>query len=152
MNRADWAERALRLYSRAIGLIDPVRLHAWADLGLTMPTLKVLYRLRDDPGTPAGVLATQLGVTPSTVTGLVDRLVRQDLVRREEDPSDRRLVRNFLTVEGLQTIGDLERRSRALITGILAELDEDELAQLIQALSALLDAAERRTARSAVSG
>lgn len=150
MNRTELAEQTLRLYSRAIGLIDPVRLHAWSDLGLTMPTLKVLYLLRDDPGTPAGVLAAQLGVTPSTVTGLVDRLVRQNLVRRNEDPLDRRLVRNFLTDEGLQATSDLERRSRSLMTDILAELDDETLGQLVQALSALLQAAERRSARAAV--
>src|SRR5579883_334016 len=149
MSREQKRDEALRLYTRAIGLVDPVRLRAWSDLGLTMPTLKVLYLLRQDPGTPAGALASMLGVTPSTVTGLVDRLVKQNLVSRHEDRQDRRLVRNFLTEDGLRAINDLERQSRAIMTNIVDELDDDALAGLVQALGDLLAAAERHAAQTA---
>ncbi|HZU77174.1 MAG TPA: MarR family transcriptional regulator, partial [Dehalococcoidia bacterium] len=100
MRREDLVEEALRLYLLAVGIVDPVRLRAWADLGLTMPTLKVLLLLREEPGAPSGVLAARLGVSPSTVTGLVDRLAARGFVRRHEDREDRRLVRNVLTEEG----------------------------------------------------
>ena len=39
-----------------------------------------------------GQLAASLAVTLSTVTGIVDRLVEHQMVVREEDPHDRRLV------------------------------------------------------------
>jgi DNA-binding MarR family transcriptional regulator len=144
MERGERMEEALRLYSAAVGLTDPVRFDAWSSLGLTMPTLKVLFLLRENPGSPSGALATRLGVTPSTVTGLVDRLVRQDLVRREEDRGDRRIVRNFLTPDGSHAVGDLERKSRSLLLGLLDELDDAQLDQLIAALGDLTRVAEHR--------
>jgi DNA-binding MarR family transcriptional regulator len=139
--RAQLLEEALVLYVAAVRLLDPVRLRAWSDMGLTMPALKLLVCLRDEPGAPSGVLATHLGVSPSTVTGLVDRLVRQGLVRRGEDREDRRLVRNMLTPEGIRTVGELERQSRDLMQSILTRLDDRQLAQLVTALQDLNDAA-----------
>src|SRR5579875_3476096 len=147
MTRTQDTDRALTLFNAAVTLVDPVRLRAWADLGLTVPTLKVLFLLREGPGMPAGLLAQQLGVTPSTITGLVDRLVAQGLVRREEDPRDRRLVRNYLTTEGASTAGDIQRQARDLIAQVLAELDDAQLNRLCTALEDLIDAAKRVDAR-----
>lgn len=143
MSRAHETGRALDLFAAAVALVDPIRVRAWADLGLTVPTLKVLFLLRAQGGMPAGLLATQLGVTPSTITGLVDRLVAQGLVRREEDPRDRRLVRNFLTADGQETVGELQREARATIEEALGELSEEQLARLIAALGDLVEAAQR---------
>lgn len=150
MTRTQDTERALQLFNTAVTLIDPVRLRAWADLGLTVPTLKVLFLLREGPGMPAGLLAQQLGVTPSTITGLVDRLVAQGLVRREEDPRDRRLVRNYLTDDGASTAGDIQRQARDLVSRVLAELDDDQLSRLCLALGDLVDASRKLDARPLV--
>ncbi len=146
MNRAEQTERAIDLFSSVVTLFDPIRLHAWAELGLTLPTLKVIVLIRAEPGAPSGVIASRLGVTPSTVTGLVDRLVNQGLVRREEDARDRRLVRNFLTEAGERTVGDLERRAREAIGALLAELSEAQLDQLVDGLDGVIAVARRRTA------
>ena len=150
MTRAQDTERALQLFNTSVTLIDPVRLRAWADLGLTVPTLKVLFLLREGPGMPAGLLAQQLGVTPSTITGLVDRLVAQGLVRREEDPRDRRLVRNFLTEDGTSTAGDIQRQARDLVSRVLAELDDEQLERLCVALNDLVEASHKLDARPLV--
>jgi DNA-binding MarR family transcriptional regulator len=143
MTREQETDRALELFNATVTLVDPVRLRAWADLGLTVPTLKVLLLLREHPGMPAGLLAQQLGVTPSTITGLVDRLVAQGLVRREEDPRDRRLVRNYLTPVGASTVGDIQRHARELVSNVLAKLDDEQLTRLCAALGDLIDASHR---------
>lgn len=144
MNRSQETSRAVDLFAAAVALVDPIRVRSWADLGLTVPTLKVLFLLRAQGGMPAGVLATELGVTPSTITGLVDRLVAQRLVRREEDPRDRRLVRNFLTTDGQETVGDLQRDAREIVEGLLTELSDDQLGRLVESLEDLMVASKRR--------
>lgn len=59
-------------------------------LGITdMKTLGVL--LREGPMT-AGHVARRLSLTTGAVTNLIDRLERQDLVKRVADPKDRRKV------------------------------------------------------------
>jgi DNA-binding MarR family transcriptional regulator len=146
VNRAEQTERAIDLFSTVVTLFDPIRLQAWAELGLTLPTLKVIVLIRAEPGAPSGMIASRLGVTPSTVTGLVDRLVSQGLVRRQEDERDRRLVRNFLTVAGERTVGDLERRAREAIGDLLTELSEVQLDRLVEGLDDVIAVAKRRAA------
>ncbi len=134
-------EKALRLYIRAVGVLDTLRVRMWKELEITVTQLRVLFILRDVPGAPAGFLADRLRVTPPTVTGLVDRLVRMGFVRREEDPEDRRLVRNYLTDRGLQVVGEVEREGRAYLTSVLSRLTPPQIERLAAALEDLVAAA-----------
>jgi len=135
-------EDAMRLYVRTVGIIDPLRVRTWKELELTVTQLRVLLILRETPGAPAGLLAERLRVTPPTVTGLVDRLVRMGVVRREEDSKDRRLVRNVLTDRGQEVLGEVEREGRAFLTELFERLSADQLSHLVESLDALATAAD----------
>lgn len=74
---------------------------AWMDLkNITVKQLKVMLILSQRGSETVTELAHKLGVHISTVTGILDRLVQQKLVQREEDPEDRRHVISRLTPEG----------------------------------------------------
>ena len=146
MHDPEILEKAMDLYLRAGSIIDPIRVRTWKDLELTVTQLRVLFLLRVAPGMPAGALAEDLRVTPPTVTGLVDRLVRMGVVRREEDPKDRRLVRNVLTEQGQEALGEVEREGRALLTELFERLSAGDLARLVDSLEALVAAADELTA------
>jgi len=135
-------EQTIRLYGRTLALVDPSRLEAWVGLGLTMTQLGVLFLLRREVGAPAGLLAERLRVTPSTLTRMVDRLVRLNLVRRQEDCDDRRLVRHYLTPEGAQSLEEMARTARAYLTEILRQFPREKLERLLEALQDLSQAAE----------
>ena len=65
---------------------------AAASLGLGVTDMKALsILLREGPQT-AGALMSRLNLTSGAVTGLVDRLRRKGVARRETDPADRRRV------------------------------------------------------------
>src|SRR5438046_6931093 len=73
------------------------KLHAgmerWADrFGLSEGRFQILVRLHHQANGrfTMGELAEMLDITPRTVTGLVDNLERDGLVRRVADPADRR--------------------------------------------------------------
>lgn len=134
---------AIQAFSAAIALFDPFRFRAWAELGLTTAQLRVLFLLRESPGVTAGELASRLAVTPPTISGIVDRLVKLDLVRREDDPNDRRLVRNHLTAEGEQRCSKLEEGGDQFTRRILVEMDDEELDALLRGLRAFARANER---------
>jgi DNA-binding MarR family transcriptional regulator len=138
----DVRDEAFRLFGRLVTRSDPGRLEAWADLGLTMTQLRLLFLLRLEDGLSAGAIADRLGVTPSTLTRIMDRLVRNDLVRREEDGNDRRLVRHRLTGEARRTIEEMERFGRARMDRMLAHLSPDGLERVVLALRDLAEALE----------
>jgi DNA-binding MarR family transcriptional regulator len=134
----------LHNYGRAAGVFDPNRLEVWEELGLTLSQLRVLYMLQAGPGTPAGAVAAQLKVRPSTATGIVDRLVRDGLVRRERDDLDRRRVRIWLTDRGMRVINELRARNRALIWKIFRNFSEQDLADIDRTFTLLTSEAERQ--------
>ena len=104
LDRESLREQAFHLFGRAITRSDPGHLEAWVELGLTLTQLRVLFLLRAEDGASAGALAERLKVTPSTLTRIVDRVVRQGLVGRESDHGDRRLVRHHLSAKGGRTV------------------------------------------------
>src|SRR5438874_7414648 len=90
------------------------KLHAgmerWADrFGLSEGRFQILVRLHHQPSGrfTMGELAEMLDVSPRTVTGLVDNLERDGLVKRVDDPADRRSVYAELTEQGRQRIETL---------------------------------------------
>jgi DNA-binding MarR family transcriptional regulator len=54
------------------------------------------------------MLARELDLAPSTATRLLDPLAKRDLIRRESDSDDRRVVVVTLTTQGRRTVRELE--------------------------------------------
>ncbi len=140
-------EEAFQLLARTIVRSDPSRLEAWAGLGLTMTQLRLLFLVRESAGASAGMLADSLKVTPSTLTRIMDRLVRNRLIRRQVDDGDRRLVRHYLTPSAEELVGELERTGREEFYATFRELRPDQLERLIAALRDLTAAAEAAESR-----
>jgi DNA-binding MarR family transcriptional regulator len=69
-------------------------------LGITGPQRLVLRVVGLRPGVSAGDLATILHVHPSTLTGVIQRLVARRLLVRADDPGDRRRAVLHLTRRG----------------------------------------------------
>jgi DNA-binding MarR family transcriptional regulator len=135
-------DEAFHLFAQLVSRSDPSRLEAWVGLGLTMTQMRVLFLLRSEPGLCAGALAERLGVTPSTLTRLMDRLVRNDLVRREADEDDRRMVRHYLRQRGMNDVEELERTGRARMNDVLSHMTPGQLQRLLVALRDLNAAME----------
>ncbi|MGI8551734.1 MAG: MarR family winged helix-turn-helix transcriptional regulator [Dehalococcoidia bacterium] len=140
-NNFDQIEQAIDVYAEAIRLVDPIRLELWEENELTTAQLRILFALYRTPALPLRELACKIGVTPSTTSGLVDKLVRRGLVRRAECAEDRRVVRHCLTAPGRQAAGELQRTTRNYLAGIFARLDPEVREQLTAGLRRLCDAA-----------
>ena len=68
--------------------------------GVTGPQRLVIRIVGRFPGMPAGHLARLLHVHASTLTGVLERLERQGLIRRRADPRDARRQLLSLTAKG----------------------------------------------------
>ncbi len=73
-------------------------------LGLAVTDLHCINLLELEGPMTAGRLAELLALTTGAVTGVLDRLERAGLVRREADPSDRRRVIARLVPEGMEKV------------------------------------------------
>jgi MarR family transcriptional regulator, organic hydroperoxide resistance regulator len=106
---------------------------ALATVGLSMAKYGVLAELADtDDPLALGELAEMQSCVRSNMTQIVDRLEREGLVRRVDDPADRRIVRAELTPageerqrEGARQVKRVERE----FLGALSEADRKALAR-----------------------
>ena len=113
------------------------RVHlAGAGAGLSLRQYAALSGIRHGASSP-GELARLWQVTPAVITGIVDRLERRRLVRREPDPYDRRRLRLALTDAGLAASEVVERSMTEELALQLARAAPDELAGLGRALDLL---------------
>src|SRR4030088_2504309 len=112
--------------------------HEVVQLDVPLGQLKTLFVLwRAGKAQTMGQLAEALNVSLGSVTGLVDGLVQRGLVRREEDPADRRQKLAHLTPAAETRLRRMERE-RSLIAGrILRRLQLDDLRALRKGLVAL---------------
>ncbi|MGP7795228.1 MarR family winged helix-turn-helix transcriptional regulator [Sphingomonas sp. CLY1604] len=99
--------------------------------GLTPQQHQAMLAIRAAPDAAMliGELAQQLALRPNSVTGLIDRLAKQELVERRETDGDRRRVPVSLTEKGEELIEHLAeahrgelRRIRPLLANILLRI------------------------------
>jgi DNA-binding MarR family transcriptional regulator len=91
----------LRLLACSTQIETEIRRRLRGRFGMTLPRFDYLAQLYRHPeGLRMNVLSRYLMVTGGNVTGLTDELVKDGLVVREDDPSDRRSFRVNLTATG----------------------------------------------------
>ncbi|WUL62354.1 MarR family transcriptional regulator [Streptomyces sp. NBC_00344] len=112
---------------------------AAATEGLTASQGKTLTVLRRGPSAMRA-LATTLSCDASNMTGIIDRLEKRGLVRREPSPTDRRVKNVVLTDEGERIIDAIRAKMHLTLDG-LATLDEDDRATLAGLLERVFAAA-----------
>jgi len=116
---------------------------------ISLERARILWQLTESPRR-SGELAQRCGLTPASVSELVDLLERDGLVRRSEDSTDRRVVVVEITPRGRREIGRVGELMRAPVAKVLAGLSADKRARLAVALSDLQDsfAAPKETANA----
>jgi len=114
----------------------------WMELNLTIAQLKSLLFIYFEGTTNFIKLATALGVTPPNVTGIINRLVEQELVTREENPEDRRTFILRATETGKALIEGLRESGINRMAVILGQLSTEELITLDLGLAALVRTVE----------
>ena len=115
------------------------------DLGITLSQSFVLLSLLEQDGSSVKAIASALQLDSPAVTGLVDRLAKQGLVSRQEDPNDRRSTLVFLTQEGRKIAEEAAVRSKELdplLKLYLAEMTLVGLEQTMNELEQKLEAGE----------
>lgn len=135
-------ERILQLGEKAFRELIPILPTEWLQLDLTMPQLKVVLLLFLNGPARMSDIASALGVSLATATGVADRLVERDIVVRDSQPEDRRVVLCRLSEKGQKMIGSLWQLARDRTKELLEVAATSQLQLITEALEALLKAGE----------
>jgi len=103
------------------------------------------FMLREGSMT-AGRLAELTGLTTGAVTGIIDRLEKKELVKRESDPSDRRKVLVVPCIEKAQELlGPLFLTLQTDLTSIYDDFSMQDLEVIRKYLTNTIEYFERKT-------
>jgi DNA-binding MarR family transcriptional regulator len=140
MYEASSGEMAARLQASSMRVLRLARRNGQAG-ALSGPRLSALSFIALAGPVSLGELAAAEQVRAPTMTRLVDRLVEEDLVTREADPKDRRMVRIAATEAGRRL---MERARPQDDTGLAARLHRLADSEL-RAIARAVDLLERVT-------
>ncbi|MCL5115530.1 MAG: MarR family transcriptional regulator [Firmicutes bacterium] len=133
-----FVEQIQHLFPRIMRYLEAEATRELIGLEVTPAQMNALVVLYEPQNLPMGELADQLGLTESAATRLVDRLLRMNLVRRDRDEVDRRVVRVRLSSYGRQLADLVFKRREEQFTRFAVRLQNQDRMNLIQGLSALL--------------
>jgi DNA-binding MarR family transcriptional regulator len=91
--------------------------------------LCVLMSLWQADGLKVIELSKKAGLEPSTMTGLLDRMERDELVERTTDLTDRRVLRIHLTKTGRRVRDPVLKAVERVITEIFAGIPQKDISQ-----------------------
>jgi DNA-binding MarR family transcriptional regulator len=136
---ADSDDSAFRALIRTFGLLERVMNPYFAAFGISgaqWGALRCLYRAQQENQESVTVteLSQRLLIRPPSVTGVVDRLVRDGLVSREAKASDMRVRQISLTGKGRQIVEKVLAGHAGQIERVMSGLTQGEQAQMHELL------------------
>jgi DNA-binding MarR family transcriptional regulator len=135
-------QQVLGFQEKIYDLITEYDIQDWLSLDLTSAQLKSLIYIQDRRKINFKELSEVLHVTPSVVTGIIDRLVAPGMVTRPASIEDRRIQWLTATDKGQTTLHGIKQKISADLPALLDTLSEGDLAALVQGVSALFNAVE----------
>lgn len=100
---------------------------------ITWAQQKIMILLEENGPMKMSDLARNVSVTMSGATAIVDKMVRADLVKREADPQDRRVIRIDLSSRGRQFIANCMQTQAQCFAEILDHIEPAKQQELLDA-------------------
>ena len=112
-----------------------MRSHRSPDISVSQ--FRTLLFLSRKPGVSLSAVADHIGLTLPSMSKMIDGLVARRLVKRREDPADRRRVTLSLTREG-KAMGEAARAAaQSALADRLSELGAGHRTKVVQAMNVL---------------
>jgi DNA-binding MarR family transcriptional regulator len=142
MNKAELIQKAVGFQKEFNRLIMAYKTEKWMSLDITITQLKSLIFIYSKGKASFKELAGALHVSPPVVTGIVDRLTSQEIIKRMSGTGDRRVQWLTITEKGKQLLSDIRQDTTSEMTKMLEILNEEDIEALVQGFSALVKTAE----------
>jgi DNA-binding MarR family transcriptional regulator len=118
------------------------RFHFAKSLGLSMPQLSVLIQLHFRGVCGMSEVSERIEITPAAASQLVDKLVQNGLIKREEDPRDRRAKCLNLTDKGKELLQRNFDERYSWVDDLAEKLTPEDRAKVSEALEIMTRAAQ----------
>lgn len=135
--RIERVERVVRAYEAFMHALMSQHAPEVTSIDITMAQAKALYAVLATGELRMSDLAARLGVTSSTATGQVDRLVELGLLGRRDEPGDRRGVIVAATAQAAATMEHLRELNSRRMRELLSQVPPDDLVVVEQAIAIL---------------
>ncbi|TKC15717.1 MarR family winged helix-turn-helix transcriptional regulator [Robertmurraya kyonggiensis] len=120
-------EKDLRYIS---GIVKQKGREILSNYTITPPQFVALQWLFEEGDMTIGELSNKMYLAFSTTTDLVDRMERNELVKRVKDPKDRRVVRIHLLAEGERIIDEVIKKRQVYLQEVLKNHSDEEVVTL----------------------
>lgn len=105
-----------------------------SEYNFTVPQVMVMHQVFLNPNITMTELSNRVILSKSTVSGIVDRLVKQGAIVRERDPEDRRNIKLSL---GYKMLNLMHACRSNLLTDVVEGIDREELEKIMYGLRTL---------------
>ena len=102
--------------------------------GLTAPQLVVMQALRSKGRVSPSAVAKEVSLSQATITSILDRLEKAEVVRRERSDTDKRIVYACLTEQGLKRLEEAPELLQSDFLRQYRKLEDWERTMLISAM------------------
>lgn len=127
-------EEVLVALRRVIRATDLYSKHLAKTTGLTAPQMLLLQTIRDKGEVTIGEIANTMSLSQATVTTILDRLEKRDLVYRSRSKEDRRKVHAYLTEQSTQLLKETPIPLQEQFSKQFDDLQEWEQTMIISSL------------------
>jgi DNA-binding MarR family transcriptional regulator len=136
-------EEVLVALRRVIRATDLHSKHLAKTTGLTSPQMLLLQTIRDIGEVTIGQLANKMSLSQATVTSILDRLEKRELVYRVRSKEDRRKVHAYLTDQATEVLKEAPIPLQEQFTkqfGALQEWEQTMIISSLQRVAQMMDA------------
>jgi DNA-binding MarR family transcriptional regulator len=116
-----------RFYTNIIGLLN---LH-FLDSPFSLTEVRVLFEIRYTEECSAKKIRANIIIDEGYLSRILDKFIRQGLVKKSPSPADRRMHLVTLTEMGQREFSRLNDNSNKVIAGMIEKLSESECADLV---------------------
>jgi DNA-binding MarR family transcriptional regulator/N-acetylglutamate synthase-like GNAT family acetyltransferase len=122
-----------RFYTRKLRIIEPKLLNSpW-----TLHEARIIYEIAERQNCTATDLARALDLDAGFLSRTLQALQRRQIVARKPSKTDGRVSELALTAKGRAAFADLDSRSRGEVAALLGNLDADERAAIVDAMTTI---------------
>ncbi len=111
-----------------------------SDFNITVPQFSALQILMNQGNMTIGELSQKMALACSTITDLIDRMEKAELVVRRKDEKDKRVVRIEVLPNGYDILEKVLNKRIDFLAGKLSDFTDEDKEKLNKGLKALYEA------------